>query len=500
MQNGTAEELPVLRARQQILLERRRVEQHRLLELRQARLHAEVEDLAQPLHKGTKKCAWSRLSPNLLMKAFMYLDVAAAAPLLKVCKVWRRLHTRFSLPERLQLCCFYTKAVAEKDVLGFGIAVAYHNDGNIKEVGTELDVISQEAYFDHGIRKGAWGGDFKYFLPLVLDGDHARRSLRILKCALASIVLRRPCDCADFKPWMALAVIPQVMNSFVVSLMREEDCLEEVPRHASERALLGYCSFHHMLLALRSCHPEIQEVASARLRCFIAGKRSKTDAPDLGQLIVYMTITDEVTWPELVAALLDEAQVRGVRWLIRDMPWLEGSAVSDQDRLRQSFRGRSTSLRLLMFQAYFICHVARPAGESLSASLSRYNCQFGQPTEPQKECLVAACRRILQVDTWSSFYTFLGLEAPSDAELSRQLQEAVQRSRQCGYHGPTLLQSQQDPKVGVQKSLQRAFEEETMRKLPKKDSEHLPKREKVSKERAVKVSRGRFSALESDED
>lgn len=503
----SAEELPLLRAKQQILIERIQAEQLRQLQRRQERLRAEVEDLSKPRFQGTRKCPWARLSPDLLMEAFMYLDVAAAAPILKVCKVWRRLHTRFSLPERLQLCCFYTKSRAEKDVLGFGITVSYHDDGNIKEVGTELDVISQEAYFDHGIRRGTWGDDFEYFLPMVLDGGHARRSLPILKSALASIAHRKPCERADFRPWMALAVIPQVMNSFVVSLMREEDYLDgSVPRHASERALLGYCSFHHMLLALRASYPEIQEVASARLRCFIAGKRSKAEVPDLGQLIVYMTVTHEVSWPELVAALLDESQVRGVRWLLRDQPWLEGDGVTVHHRLQLSFQGRTTSLRLLMFQAYFICHVARPAGESLSSSLSRYNCQFGQATEPQKESLVAACHRILQADSWSSFYEFLGLEAPADADLARQLQEAVQRSRQCGYHGSTLLQSRQAPpeKVGVQKSLQRAFagmeEEKQLEKLRNKELARLPKQDNVSKDRVVKVSRGRFSALESDED
>jgi len=501
----STELLPTLQARQQDLIERCQREVEQQLRLKRRHLQAEVEDLSKHLHEGSKKGPWARLSPDLLMKAFMYLDVVTVAPLLKVCKVWKRLYVRCSLPERLQLCCFYTKATADKDVLGLGISVEYHSDGNIKEVGTELDVVSQEAYFDHKVRRGAWGNTFKYFLPLVLGGSHARHSLPTLKCALASMVLRKPASSPDFQPWMALAVIPQVMNSFTVSLMREEDGEETVPRHASERALQGYCSFHHMLLALRAQHPSIQTVASQKLRQFIDGKRSKADVPDLGQLLVYMTVTEDVAWADLVAALLDESQVRSVRWLLRDMPWLEGS-MCVEDRLRRTFRGRVTSLRLIMFQAYFLNFVARPAGESLSAALARYNSQFGQPTVPQKEGLVQACHGILKVDSWSEFYSALELQAPPAAELSQQLCEAIQRSREHGYHGTTLLQSRDVPeKLGVQKSLRHAFadidrqkRDAELEKLRQKELElrALEKRKQERKAASrVHIPCGRFAAL-----
>jgi hypothetical protein len=218
-----------------------------------------------------------------------------------------------------------------------------------------------------------------------------------------------------------------------------------------------------------------------------------------------MAVTEDVDWTDLVAAILDESQVRGARWLLRDMPWLEGP-VSDQDRLQLTFRGRITSLRLIMFQSYFLNFVARPCGESLSDALSRYNCQFGQPTEPQKDCLVQACRGILNVKSWSEFYGALGLEAPSDRELANQLCEAMQRSRQCGYHGPTLLQigKQGMPeKVGVQKCLQRAFadmeHQKRMAELQMLRQKEIERQEqKVAGK--VRVSRGRFAALDDSDD
>jgi len=122
------------------------------------------------------------LCPDLLLKIFLHLDVVETTVMERTCKVWRRLCTRCSLAERIQLCCYYTKATAQEDVLGIGITVSYHEDGNIKEVGTELDVISAGAFYKHHVRRGAWGNDFAHFLPLVLDVHHARYAVP-LHCA-----------------------------------------------------------------------------------------------------------------------------------------------------------------------------------------------------------------------------------------------------------------------------------------------------------------------------
>jgi len=315
---------------------------------------------------------------------------------------------------------------------------------------------------------------------------------------------------------MALAVLPQVMNSFVVSLMKTEDlghvllsspydrAAAAVPRHASERALLGYCSFHHMLLALRALHPEIGQVATDRLRCFIRGRRTKTDVPDLGQLLIYMAITEDIQWEDLAAAVLGESHVRGVRWLLRDRPSLE-HAVTLQDRLRWTFEGRATSLRLLMFQAFFLRRVARPAGESLDACLARYNRQFGQPTGPQRERLVRACREILRANEWPGVYDGLGLQMPAEEALAEELCVAIQRSRQLGYHGsPTLLQGggrTAPERIGIKKCLREAFQKLEMQKMREKLLPHQSGTAPVvRKPGQIEISRSGFAALQESSD
>lgn len=420
-------------------------------------LRAEAVDLAKPLHEGSARGAWADLNPHLLLKAFMHLEFSDVAPLSRTCKVWRRLAGCSNLTERLQLRCFYLKTSAEEDVLGFGVNVEYHSDGNLKSLRAELDPLSARAFYKHQLRRSIWGDRFTHFLPLALSAEHCSKALPELERALAALACGPDARTRTFEPWMALAAIPQLMNTFVVALMRspskDERC-NVVSRHASERALLGYCSFHHMLLALCQRHPSIAKVATEKVKAFVQGQRDKSKVPDLGQLVVYMTLAEGSTWQQVMSAIMDEAQVRGVLWVLRSCPWLGHRGVSDEELRSSTLKHRLTSCKLLMFQAHFLRSIARPGGEPPQRSLVRYNRQFGQPTDLQKEELVLATRQILQVSTWSQVFRALGLSVPAPDSLARSLRDAMVRSAALGYHGRGCAAVD---RVGMHKTLQAAF-------------------------------------------
>jgi len=276
---------------------------------------------------------------------------------------------------------------------------------------------------------------------------------------------------------MALAVLPQLMNSFAVSLMNAR---EGVTRHASEKALLGYCSFHHMLLGLASRHPCMAQVAEDKLRNFLRAEngRHKSQTPDLGQLLVYVTLSEGLNWQDVAWAVVEESSVRSVLWLLRDTPRLESPNTSDDVLVRESFQGRLTGLRLLMFQAFFICTVASPDGVGPKEALARYSQQFGLPTAGQKEVLFHAAEEILTVASWPAYYNRLGLFGPRDKhQQACLLRRAIEDSIMCGYHTPSAKAwkglrkaapkegqrhsprrvCQTGERVGVQLDLQRAF-------------------------------------------
>lgn len=242
------------------------------------------------------------------------------------------------------------------------------------------------------------------------------------------------------------------MNSFAVSLMNAKG---GASRHASEKALLGYCSFHHMLLALSAKHFSIAQVAKEKLRNFMRGEHGchKSQTPDLGQLIVYCAVAEPgFGWEDIASAVVREAGVRGVMWLLRENPRLESSNVSDAVLVRDCFQGRLTGLRLLMFQALFLRSVACVDAIAPCEALRRYNLQFGLPTSSQKENLFAAARDILAVGTWPAFYSSLGLPCPSIRQQAVTLRQAIDQSAICGYHRSPVKKQRSIPRKGTQKS------------------------------------------------
>jgi len=433
-----------------------------------------LKDRSEGAHQGP----WSSDLPReLLLSAMMGVDADDVPALIRVCSSWQQLVKSRGLLERLQICCFYSKVSAWQDVLGFGVSAEYHDDGNLKALSTELDVLSLTAFSKFNLRRGVWGEDFEYFLPLVLDSRHAQRSLPILEESLVSLALGPRAAARHFEPWMALAVLPQLMNSFAVSLMNAKD---GVTRHASEKALLGYCSFHHMLLALASRHPCIAQVAEDKLRNFLRTEsgRHKSQTPDLGQLLVYVALSEGLSWQDVAWDVVEESSIRSVLWLLRDIPRLEFPNTNDDVLVRESFQARLTGLRLLMFQAFFLSTVAAPNSVGPKEALARYSHQFGLPTAGQKEALFHAAKEILAVSSWPAYYNRLGLSGPKDKhQQACLLRRAIEDSSICGYHTPSAKAwkglrkaapkeerrhprrhaCQTGERVGVQLDLQRAF-------------------------------------------
>jgi ubiquitin-protein ligase len=454
--------------------------------LQESRNHI-LKARAEGLHHGP----WATELPrDLLLQALMGLDADDVPALTRVCSGWRQLVVDRSLLERMQVCCFFTKATPWQDVLGFGVTAEYHADGNLKSLASELDVLSLTAFSKFSVRRGVWGEDFAYFLPLVLDGEHASRALPVLETSLARLALGKSVETSSpFEPWMVLAVLPQLMNSFAVSLMNAK---EGVTRHTSEKALLGYCSFHHMLLALVARHPCIAAVADDKLRNFLRSEvgRHKAQTPDLGQLLVYCAISKNFSWQDIAATLVKEANVRSVMWLLRDTPHLYSPKTKDSFLVSESFKGRLTGLRLLMFQKFFLCNVAAKSVERPEEALTRYDLQFGLPTSEQKEALFREAKEILAVSTWPAYYKRLGVPCPRDIHgQAVLLRQGAEDSALCGYHTPatsampkTRKGAQEDyrrpqrpflsagDRVGVKVDLQRAFRGKASTKAEHKPS------------------------------
>jgi hypothetical protein len=356
-----------------------------------------------------------------------------------------------------------------------------------------------------GDNVGGTNAKFDLFLPLVIDKAHARLAAPIIQRTIFSIMRKVPESHQHrqhrrqqqqqqqqqqrrqqqpyrrhrqqqqreqcFNPIMVLDLLSVLMNSSVVQLMTansssthsstsgrgrgrgrgQDQCkggggqVELVRRYASEKALEGYCAFHHMLLHFARMYPSIRAEANRRVDAFVAHEqhRSKAATPNLGTLLVCMTLSTK-GWAPMWRPLLLECFDRNVRWVLQKHPAL-GSPLSlsnasiggnaDDDRLERTFDASLTSMRLLMFQAHFMGSVGRPAGTTGPDDvLAGYGRRLGRPTTAQKESLQEACRAILGVDSWVGFFERLQVPVPAKPRLIAMLKDAVGNSRRKGYH------------------------------------------------------------------
>eukprot|EP00479_Gromia_sphaerica_P013033 TRINITY_DN7094_c0_g1_i1.p1 TRINITY_DN7094_c0_g1~~TRINITY_DN7094_c0_g1_i1.p1 ORF type:complete len:156 (-),score=27.07 TRINITY_DN7094_c0_g1_i1:479-946(-) len=128
--------------------------------------------------------------------------------------------------------------------------------------------------------------------------------------------------------------------------------------HESIAALQGYCAFYHLLLAFSEEYPKIQAFVDDKILEFMRSEegRMKRSVPNLGEWIVYLSISDKYGWrhAKVARAYLLENFDRHVKWILKKYISLGELARDDPDRVQKSFEESEVSRRLLMFHVYFL--------------------------------------------------------------------------------------------------------------------------------------------------
>ena len=392
---------------------------------------------------------------------FSFLDVKDIFKARDVCSHWRRVIVTHNIFERSQIICFHSKVSLDDSdtILGIGLQVEYYPDGKqLKGAFSPLDILSLRAFDEEGVRMGVWGGRaeaFDFFLPLIFNNGHASTAVKkiedtayriMAQCAVPildntqvcpeKIQMKRQCF-NEFHPSMVFQLLATLMNSMVVELMNSTGCSgTSIQRHTSEKALEGYCAFHHMLLYFAKRYPALIGFADRQICLFISSEqfRCKQGTPNLGILLICLTLS-KVGWGRLKKTFVLEAFDRNVRWLLQKSPKLSQASLPARTRLAWTFQGAKTSLRLMMFQVYFLSCIGRPP--TLAGPfdiLGQYDMRLGLPSTAQKEDLQRNAKKILSVTTWDQFFQRLGGPVPDESRLNDILRQAVRNSKRKKYH------------------------------------------------------------------
>ena len=367
--------------------------------------------------------------------------------------------------ERLSTNCYYTGDSSIDDILGVGIYIEYNDNDDSKNnddtriswisiARSEMDYLSLTAWNEFKVREGAWGEKLTHFLPLIINEKHGEKSKQELLKRISILS-----NVETFSEEIALIGIGALMSQFVVQLMGDVDIDDNIIdiKHSSEKALNGYCAFHHLLLYLCHKFPLMRLIAYKNVNDFISNykKRWKSHTPDLGKFLINLSIIDDeaydkIDFKEIFKAFIDESLDRSVKWYLKKHPSLENMAInkstsySDSERLETIFKATQTGRRLILFQYWFIKNISRPKNKKLIEILNDYNKKWGKPTEKQKKKLMKCVKDILNKKTnyvqynWINYFDDLGVSNyecfQTEEEIVKILKESVIRSQIKGYH------------------------------------------------------------------
>ena len=345
--------------------------------------------------------------------------------------IFSEVHTESMTEKQIiseELRCVHTRAPFTEDVLGICVGVQqWRTGGSILNMYYDLQLLSYKA-FQSGVRMGSNTSPNTAFMPLWIDEAHGYRAMPIAESSIAQIYTGNV-D-AIFKPVMALDVLTQLMKAMVVDLVKSG---------ASINALQYYFASHRLLIAFVTKYPELLETANATVSKFAESPhyRSKRECPDLGCLLMLLTVTTTVSWRDIAQAYMQESFVRNAPRAMEKAPELatpHPDPVVDGLRNDKTFLVTRVSLYIAMLQVYFLEHIGRPKDVKLEQVASRYDSLYGRLPVKVREDFLEMIKSILSTKTFAETFKFLGLPPRSNEELTSWLRECVQLSIRAGYY------------------------------------------------------------------
>jgi ubiquitin-conjugating enzyme E2 D/E len=329
-----------------------------------------------------------------------------------------------------ELRCVHTRAPFTEDVLGICVEVTQRRQtGAIMNLSYQMQLLAHKAFLT-GVRTGPSSSAANMvFIPLWIDEEHGARAMPIAEASIAQLYTGNAG--AIFHPNMALDVLTQLMKAMVVDLVRYS---------ASINALQYYFASHRLLIAFTRKYPELIGVSNRIVSKFAESPhyRSKRECPDLGCLLMLLTISD-LSWRDIAQVYMQESFVRNAPRAMEKAPELATPHPDERvDALRneKTFLVTRVSLGIAMLQVYFLDHIGKPRGIKLEQVSANYDSLYGRLTVKVREEFLEAIKGISAIKTWAETFKFLGLPPRPSEDVTAWLRECVQLSIKAGYYKP----------------------------------------------------------------
>lgn len=346
------------------------------------------------------------------------------------------------------LMCFVTFGGYEDAILGLGLYIhprtAWQKysciPGDYDFVCDYLDVDA----FNEGIRRASLKKctvdelpsmvsssrkKLNGWLPLYINSGHWASAKPYVESAF--LRLADHYEGTNFHPALALDVCSRLLTCAVVGFLKGQSPLADsrtMERSVvSQRSVQMYADVHRLLLQMVRDYPEIERIATRRLTQFMKSpkQRTRSVAPDLGDLIQCLLISNDVSWDDLAPTLIPEAMRRQVARSLREHryfdPWSSPLDVADISELVKAWDVFAPQCCTVTFMCISFCKlVGRPQDMSLEDVVLAYDKRWGRLGDEVVNDILKACLELRRRNSIESFFPSL-----LPGALSQSFEEAV---------------------------------------------------------------------------
>lgn len=196
---------------------------------------------------------------------------------------------------------------------------------------------------------------------------------------------------------------------------------------------------HRLLILFLEKYPELKTTINEKIERFIEKPelRIKDETPNIGDLLVFLTVSEKYNWDDLKDSYLNEQLDRQVLWVLKEIPDLDKveDPELEESKIEASFRSTIVGYRITMLMKIFNTEIFEKGGKDFTklAALvdSRYCRLLGEDEDNFKQLVDG----IFEVRNFLKYYLEVGKEVPDKKSLSVALKNAVKNSLEKKYHG-----------------------------------------------------------------
>eukprot|EP01113_Clastostelium_recurvatum_P031528 TRINITY_DN3943_c0_g1_i2.p1 TRINITY_DN3943_c0_g1~~TRINITY_DN3943_c0_g1_i2.p1 ORF type:complete len:1330 (+),score=273.35 TRINITY_DN3943_c0_g1_i2:459-4448(+) len=265
-------------------------------------------------------------------------------------------------------------------------------------------------------------GRINAWLPLYINATHWRYARTWAPSAFSIIATQFN---GFFEPAHALHVCARLMIQTAVKFTIEGQT-------ASLRTLQMFCDIHRLLLAMADDHPGIRLLAEQALTRFISSPahRNRKHTPDLGDLIIYLTVTDKFSWSDLRSPYIVEQTRRAARFAEQFLV----ASIADEDTLIRTYYEKTTGARVSLFVLLFLDLVARPPGMTMGQIKDTYDRAWGRIPPSILGKLQAGYHDIMAISSLPGLFNAMGLTDLPPLNTAELILWAVDNKEDSSYN------------------------------------------------------------------